>query len=25
MPDRHPVEFATEIAEKVAPRVAAIG
>jgi F420-dependent oxidoreductase-like protein len=24
MPDRHPVEFATEIAEKVAPRVAAI-
>jgi F420-dependent oxidoreductase-like protein len=25
MPDRHPVEFATEIAEKLAPRVAAIG
>jgi F420-dependent oxidoreductase-like protein len=25
MPDRHPVEFATEIAEKIAPRVAAIG
>ena len=25
MPDRHPVEFTTEIAEKVAPRVAAIG
>ena len=25
MPDRHPVEFATEIAEKVAPRIAAIG
>jgi F420-dependent oxidoreductase-like protein len=25
MPDRHPVEFATEIAEKVAPRVAGIG
>jgi F420-dependent oxidoreductase-like protein len=25
MPDRHPVEFANEIAEKVAPRVAAIG
>jgi F420-dependent oxidoreductase-like protein len=25
MPDRHPVEFATEIADKVAPRVAAIG
>ena len=24
MPDRHPVEFATEIAEKVAPRIAAI-
>jgi F420-dependent oxidoreductase-like protein len=24
MPDRHPVEFATEIAEKVLPRVAAI-
>src|SRR5689334_10125734 len=24
MPDRHPVEFATEVAEKVAPRVAAI-
>ena len=24
MPDRHPVEFATEIAEKIAPRVAAI-
>ena len=25
MPDRHPVEFATEIAEKIAPRVATIG
>jgi alkanesulfonate monooxygenase SsuD/methylene tetrahydromethanopterin reductase-like flavin-dependent oxidoreductase (luciferase family) len=25
MPDRHPVEFATEIADKVAPRVAAVG
>ena len=25
MPDRHPVEFAVEIGEKVAPRVAAIG
>jgi F420-dependent oxidoreductase-like protein len=25
MPDRHPVEFTTEIAEKVAPRVATIG
>jgi F420-dependent oxidoreductase-like protein len=25
MPDRHPVEFATEIGEKVAPRIAAIG
>jgi alkanesulfonate monooxygenase SsuD/methylene tetrahydromethanopterin reductase-like flavin-dependent oxidoreductase (luciferase family) len=24
MPDRHPVEFASEVAEKVAPRVAAI-
>jgi F420-dependent oxidoreductase-like protein len=24
MPDRHPVEFATEIADKVAPRIAAI-
>jgi F420-dependent oxidoreductase-like protein len=25
MPDRHPVEFAVEIGEKIAPRVAAIG
>ncbi|MGN9844913.1 LLM class F420-dependent oxidoreductase [Nonomuraea sp. H19] len=25
MPDRHPVEFATEIAEKVLPRLASIG
>ena len=25
MPDRHPVEFAQQVAEKIAPRVAEIG